>query len=128
MRYFLVEPKDSHSTRLKALLVVAETPQEALSYVPQESQDTYRVTGQSGKGIDLRGWSRRFTITNQPLRERTFEVQTMTARILRFLGRFLCDLGLHNYRLTEKSIGFTAGPEVTYSQCRRCGRTTTTRG
>ena len=52
MRYILVEPKDSHSTRLKALLVVAETPQEALSYVPQESQDTYRVTGQSGKGID----------------------------------------------------------------------------
>ncbi len=51
----------------------------------------------------------------------------MTARILRFLGRVLCDLGLHNYRLTEQSSGFTAGTEVTHSQCRRCGRMTATR-
>ena len=52
MRYFLVEPKDAAHTRLKALLVVAETAEEALSYVPPESQDIYRVTGQSGKGVD----------------------------------------------------------------------------
>ena len=52
MRYFLVEPKDVGHTRLKALLVVAETADEALSYVPPESQDPYRVAGQSGKGVD----------------------------------------------------------------------------
>ncbi len=52
MRYFLVEPKDVGHTRLKALLVVAETADEALSYVPPESQDAYWVTGQSGKGVD----------------------------------------------------------------------------
>ena len=52
MRYFLVEPKDVGHTRLKALLVVAETAEDALSYVPPESQDSYQVTGQSGKGVD----------------------------------------------------------------------------
>ena len=40
-------------------------------------------------------------------------LELMTARILRFLGRILCDLGAHDYRLTEKSGGFTAGTEVT---------------
>ena len=52
MRYFLGEPKDVGHTRLKALLVVAETAEDALNYVPPESQDTYQVTGQSGKGVD----------------------------------------------------------------------------
>ena len=52
MRYFLVEPRDVGHTRLKALLVVAETAEDALRYVPPESQDTYQVTGQSGKGVD----------------------------------------------------------------------------
>ena len=52
MRYFLVEPRDVGHTQLKALLVVAETAEDALSYVPPESQAGYRVTGQSGKGVD----------------------------------------------------------------------------
>lgn len=51
MRYFLVELKDVGHTRFKALLVVADAAEEALSYVPPESQDSYRVTGQSGKGV-----------------------------------------------------------------------------
>jgi len=33
----------------------------------------------------------------------------MATRLMRFLGRILCDLGLHDYRITEKSGGFTAG-------------------
>ncbi len=56
MRYFLVEPTDVAHTRLKALLVVAETAEDALRY-------GYRVTGQSGKGIDRpAGWSRLSTL------------------------------------------------------------------
>ena len=51
MRYFLVEPRDVGHTQLKALLVVAENAEDALSYVPPESQDPYQVTGQSGKGV-----------------------------------------------------------------------------
>ncbi len=52
MRYFLVEPKYAGHIRLKALLVVAETPDEALSFVPEESRDTYVVTRQSRKRVD----------------------------------------------------------------------------
>ncbi len=52
MRYFLVEPTFVAHTRLKALLVVAENDETALRYVPPESQDTYQVTGQSGKSVD----------------------------------------------------------------------------
>lgn len=52
MHYFVLEPKTPASTRLKSLLVVAETPGEALSYVPEEARDNYRVSAQGSKGVN----------------------------------------------------------------------------
>ncbi len=52
MRYFLLEPKTPASTNLKLLLVAAETPDEALSFVPEEARENYRVSAQGGKGVD----------------------------------------------------------------------------
>lgn len=45
-----------------------------------------------------------------------------------WLGRLLCWLGVHDYRLVECSIGFGAGGWVERVECRRCGYTTTRRG
>ncbi len=41
------------------------------------------------------------------------------------LGRLLCLLGIHNFRILEVTYGFTPGSNVQWVQCRRCGRTTT---
>ncbi len=52
MRYFLLEPKPPTTANSNRLLVAADTPDEALSFVPEEARETYRVSAQSGKGVD----------------------------------------------------------------------------
>lgn len=41
------------------------------------------------------------------------------------LGRFLCWLGFHDFRVISKTFGFGAGGGVEKVQCRRCGMTLT---
>jgi hypothetical protein len=44
------------------------------------------------------------------------------------LGRLLCLLGIHDFRILEVTYGFAPGSDVQRLQCRRCGRITTTSG
>jgi len=41
------------------------------------------------------------------------------------LGRLLCWLGFHDYRVIDKTFGFGAGGGVEKVECRRCGVTIT---
>ena len=45
-----------------------------------------------------------------------------------WLGRLLCRLGVHDFRLVECTIGFGRGGRVETVECRRCGFTTTRQG
>ncbi len=38
-----------------------------------------------------------------------------------FLGRLLCWLGFHDFRIINKTFGFGAAGGVEKVQCRRCG-------
>ena len=42
-----------------------------------------------------------------------------------WLGRLLCGLGVHDYRLVECTIGFGVSGRIERVECRRCGYTTT---
>jgi hypothetical protein len=44
------------------------------------------------------------------------------------LGRLLCLLGIHDFRILEVTYGFAPGSDVQRLECRRCGRITTTSG
>ena len=44
------------------------------------------------------------------------------------LGRLLCLLEIHDFRILEVTYGFAPGSNVQRLQCRRCGRTTTRSG
>lgn len=46
----------------------------------------------------------------------------------RILGRILCLLGLHDYRLVERSVSFGSEGGVEKVQCKRCGLTITRQG
>ena len=41
-----------------------------------------------------------------------------------WIGRLLCRLGFHDYRLVEVVGGFDAGGQVQKVECRRCGNVT----
>lgn len=41
-----------------------------------------------------------------------------------WLGRLLCWLGVHDYRLVECKLEFGSGGRVETVECRRCGYTT----
>ncbi len=41
------------------------------------------------------------------------------------LGRLLCWLGFHNFRVIDKTFGFGAGGGIEKVECRRCGVTMT---
>ncbi len=43
----------------------------------------------------------------------------------KILGRLLCLLGIHDFRIVEVTYGFSPGSNVQRLQCRRCGQTTT---
>ncbi len=45
-----------------------------------------------------------------------------------WLGRLLCFLGLHDFRLVESIGGFGVGGQVEKVECRRCGHVTTRHG
>ncbi len=45
-----------------------------------------------------------------------------------WLGRLLCLLGFHDFRLVESIGGFGAGGQVEKVECRRCGHVTTRQG
>ncbi len=47
--------------------------------------------------------------------------------ISEFLGRLLCWLGLHDYRMVDATFGFGAGGSVERDECRRCGDVRTRR-
>jgi hypothetical protein len=45
-----------------------------------------------------------------------------------WIGRFLCRVGIHDYRLVEVVGSFGYGGQVEKVECRRCGYTTTKQG
>lgn len=45
-----------------------------------------------------------------------------------FLGRILCYMGLHDYRVIDATFSFGSGGEVVRLECQRCGDRTTRRG
>ena len=47
------------------------------------------------------------------------------SEITSLLGRVLCWLGIHDFRVTDTSFGFGAGGNVEKVECRRCGVTET---
>jgi hypothetical protein len=49
-------------------------------------------------------------------------------KLLRVLGRILCVLGLHDFRLAEKNFSFGSEGGVEKVRCRRCGRTFSRQG
>ena len=53
---------------------------------------------------------------------------TDQTKVPAWLGRLLCWLGVHDYRLVECIIGFGPGGLVEKVECRRCGYTTTRQG
>jgi hypothetical protein len=49
------------------------------------------------------------------------------AKLQEFVGRLLCRLGLHDFRVIDVTFGFGAGGSVERVECRRCGVVTTRR-
>jgi len=39
------------------------------------------------------------------------------------MGRLLCWLGFHDFRVIDKSFGFSGESDIEKVQCRRCGET-----
>ncbi len=37
------------------------------------------------------------------------------------LGRLLCWLGIHSFRVIDRTYGFGAGGDIEKVECRRCG-------
>jgi hypothetical protein len=52
----------------------------------------------------------------------------MANGLLVWMGRLLCRIGVHDYRLVEEVVGFGPAGTVQKVQCRRCGYVTTRRG
>ena len=46
----------------------------------------------------------------------------------KILGRLLCLLGIHDFRVTEATFGFGSGGSVQKVQCTRCGLVTARHG
>ena len=45
-----------------------------------------------------------------------------------WLGRLLCRIGVHDFRLVECTMGFGTGGRIETVECHRCGHRTTRRG
>ena len=52
----------------------------------------------------------------------------LSAAMLNWIGRFLCRIGIHDYRLIEVVGSFGGGGQVEKVECRRCGCATTRSG
>ncbi len=48
-------------------------------------------------------------------------------RLTATVGRLLCILGLHDFRVLEVRFGFGQGNRIEKVECRRCGRVSTRR-
>ena len=46
------------------------------------------------------------------------------SKLLNFLGKFCCWLGIHNYCVIDASFGFGTGGNVEKIQCQRCSNVT----
>ena len=46
------------------------------------------------------------------------------AKLQEFIGRLLCRLGLHDYRVIDVTFGFGEGGSVERVECRRCAQVT----
>ena len=58
------------------------------------------------------------------------EARTLRQRapaFLRRLGRLLCLLGIHDFRILEVKFGFGVGNRIEKLECRRCGLASTRR-
>lgn len=49
------------------------------------------------------------------------------SKLLVHLGRLLCWLGIHDFRVIDRTFGFGAGGDVEKVECRRCGAVTSRR-
>ena len=47
------------------------------------------------------------------------------SKLSQILGRFLCWLGFHDFRVINVRFGFGGGGNIEQVECRRCGRFTT---
>ncbi len=52
-------------------------------------------------------------------------MRTKYAKLREFVGRFLCRLGIHDFRVIDVTFGFGAGGSVERVECRHCGLVTT---
>ncbi len=43
------------------------------------------------------------------------------SELLLQIGRLLCWLGIHNFRVIDRTFGFGAGGDIEKVECRRCG-------
>ncbi len=50
------------------------------------------------------------------------------AKLREFVGRLLCWLGIHDFRVVDVTFGFGGGGSVERVECRRCGLATTRQG
>ncbi len=50
------------------------------------------------------------------------------ATLSEILGRLLCGLGFHDFRVVNVSFGFGPSGNIEQVECRRCGRCTTRSG
>ena len=48
-------------------------------------------------------------------------------RLPAFVGRLLCLVGFHDYRVLEARFGFGQGNRIEKVECRRCGQVSTRR-
>ncbi|NIM27011.1 MAG: hypothetical protein GTO67_08645 [Gammaproteobacteria bacterium] len=51
----------------------------------------------------------------------------LTRRLPAPIGRFLCFVGVHDFRVLEVRFGFGEGNRIEKVECRRCGRLSTRR-
>jgi hypothetical protein len=49
------------------------------------------------------------------------EQRTEEMDVSSFVGRLLCGLGFHSFRVIDATLGFGAGGSVEKVECRRCG-------
>lgn len=59
--------------------------------------------------------------------ERCYSWGEDMSKVLSWLGRLLCIVGLHDFRLIDVSLTFGTGGEVKKLECQRCGVTKTQR-
>jgi len=52
-------------------------------------------------------------------------VTKRTSKLAKIVGRLLCFLGFHDYKIIDATLGFGSAGGTSTSQCRRCGQVVT---